>query len=178
VAVVGGAKSAGQAAAFLSRTVSRVHMLVRSAELSSTMSGYLIQRLTENSGIDLDSNTEIVQLDGDSELERIVWQDRSSGELSTRNIHFFIMAGASRRTEWLCKAIALDDKGLVLTGRDLDAITRQSWPPWQGIPRCSRPVCPAYSQSVMCQPVTSKALRPQWRKCISIHLVHRALAEL
>jgi len=47
VAVVGGGNSAGQAAVFLSQTASRVHMLVRSGELASTMSRYLVQRLTE-----------------------------------------------------------------------------------------------------------------------------------
>src|SRR5450432_3871875 len=45
--VVGGGNSAGQAAVFLSQTARKVHVLVRS-ELSSTMSRYLIQRLTEN----------------------------------------------------------------------------------------------------------------------------------
>ena len=60
VAVVGGGNSAGQAAVFLSQTARKVHMLVRSGELSSTMSRYLIQRLTENPQIELHLNTEIV----------------------------------------------------------------------------------------------------------------------
>src|SRR5580692_10255109 len=62
VIVVGGGNSAGQAAVFLSQTASKVHMLVRSGDLSSTMSRYLIQRLTENPKIDLRVNTEIVGL--------------------------------------------------------------------------------------------------------------------
>src|SRR5437879_12903435 len=33
------------------------------------------------------------------------------------------MAGASPRTEWLRGCIALDDKGFILTGRDLDTAT-------------------------------------------------------
>ena len=49
VAVVGGGNSAGQAAVFLSQTASKVHMLVRSGELSSTMSRYLIQRIDRKS---------------------------------------------------------------------------------------------------------------------------------
>jgi thioredoxin reductase (NADPH) len=39
-AVVGGGNSAGQAAVFLSQTARKVHMLVRSAELASSMSRY------------------------------------------------------------------------------------------------------------------------------------------
>ena len=41
--VVGGGNSAGQAAVYLSQTASKVHMLVRSNQLSDTMSRYLIQ---------------------------------------------------------------------------------------------------------------------------------------
>jgi len=47
VVVVGGGNSAGQAAAFLSSTARRVHMLVRSASLH-TMSRYLIRRIEDN----------------------------------------------------------------------------------------------------------------------------------
>src|SRR6202045_3287853 len=45
IIVVGGGHSAGQAAVFLSQTARKVHMLVRSGELSGTMSHYLIQRM-------------------------------------------------------------------------------------------------------------------------------------
>lgn len=47
VIVVGGGNSAGQAAVYLSQTVGKVHMLVRSDQLSDTMSRYLIQRIEE-----------------------------------------------------------------------------------------------------------------------------------
>jgi thioredoxin reductase (NADPH) len=43
VIVVGGGNSAGQAAAFLAETTKRVHMLVRSAGLTESMSRYLIR---------------------------------------------------------------------------------------------------------------------------------------
>ena len=46
--VGGGGNSAGQAAVYLSQTVGKVHMLVRSSQLSDTMSRYLIQRIEEN----------------------------------------------------------------------------------------------------------------------------------
>ncbi|HEY6340038.1 MAG TPA: FAD-dependent oxidoreductase [Bryobacteraceae bacterium] len=79
VAVVGGGNSAGQAATFLGQTASRVHMLVRGGELSSTMSRYLIQRLEENPKVDLHYQTEISGLDGAEHLERIIWRDRATG---------------------------------------------------------------------------------------------------
>src|SRR5205807_9965503 len=109
VIVVGGGNSAGQAAVFLSQTARKVHMLVRSGELSETMSRYLIQRIEENPAIDLRYCTEIVSLDGDTQLERVTWQDKNTGETSTHAIrHVFIMTGASPRTDWLKGCVALD----------------------------------------------------------------------
>jgi thioredoxin reductase (NADPH) len=60
VAVVGGGNSAGQAAVYLSQSARRLHMLVRSGELSGTMSRYLIQRITDNPAIGMHYRTEIV----------------------------------------------------------------------------------------------------------------------
>ena len=69
VIVVGGGNSAGQAAVYLSQTAGKVHMLVRSKQLSDTMSRYLIQRIEENPAIELHYCTEIVALEGDTQLE-------------------------------------------------------------------------------------------------------------
>jgi thioredoxin reductase (NADPH) len=122
IIVVGGGNSAGQAAVYLSQTAHKVHVLVRSSQLSDTMSRYLIQRIEENPAIELHYKTEIVGLDGDTHLDRVTWQDNTSGERSVHDIRLvFIMAGASPRTEWLRGCLALDDKGFILTGRDLDA---------------------------------------------------------
>jgi thioredoxin reductase (NADPH) len=85
------------------------------------MSRYLIQRVAENPAIEMHYKTEIVALDGDTQLERVSWRDKNTGEISTHEIrHVFIMAGASPRTEWLQGCVAMDAKGFILTGRDLD----------------------------------------------------------
>lgn len=133
VIVVGGANSAGQAAIYLSQTARKVYMLVRSGGLSDTMSRYLIQRIAENPAIELHYNTEIVRMDGKNQLEKVAWLDKTTGEKSTHDIpHVFIMAGASPRTDWLQGCVMLDDKGFILTGRDLDAATSATgsakWP--------------------------------------------------
>ena len=128
--VVGGGNSAGQAAVYLSQTASKVHMLVRSGALSDTMSRYLIQRIEENPAIEVHYHTEIVGLEGDTQLERVTWRDNQTGETSTHDIRYvFIMAGASPRTEWLKGCIAMDNKGFILTGRDLDPVLHNyRWP--------------------------------------------------
>lgn len=133
VVVVGGGNSAGQAAAFLSQTARKVHMLVRSAGLCDTMSRYLIRRIAENPAIQLHYRTEIAALEGNGRLDRVMWRDGASGEISAHSIrHLFIMTGASPRTEWLKGCVAMDDKGFILTGKDLDAafdnVRTPTWP--------------------------------------------------
>ncbi len=121
VVVVGGGNSAGQAAVFLCQSAAKVHMLVRSGQLSDTMSRYLIERIDQNPSVDLHYNTEITNLAGNDHLESVTWRD-ASGQTSVHDIrHLFIMAGASPRTDWLQGCLALDDKGFILTGQDVSA---------------------------------------------------------
>jgi len=61
-------------------------MLVRSGQLSDTMSRYLIQRIEENPAIELHFKTEIVNLEGDTHLERVTWRSNAGGETSTNEI--------------------------------------------------------------------------------------------
>jgi thioredoxin reductase (NADPH) len=175
--VVGGGNSAGQAAVFLSQTARQVHMLVRSSDLSSTMSRYLIQRLTENPKIDLRLNTEIVGLEGDGRLERVTWKDKKTGEVSTHPIqHLFIMAGASPGTEWLRGCLALDSKGFILTGRDLDKNT--SWPLARR-PQMLETSLPAiFAVGDVRAGNVKRVASAVGEGAISIHLVHQALAEV
>jgi thioredoxin reductase (NADPH) len=127
IIVVGGGNSAGQAAVFLAQTARKVHMLVRSNQLADTMSRYLIQRIEENPGIEMHFKTEIVGLHGEGHLESVTWRDKVSGATSVHPIrHVFIMAGASPRTEWLQGCVAMDSKGFILTGRDLETVTGNS----------------------------------------------------
>ena len=64
VIVVGGGNSAGQAAVYLSRHASRVHVLVRGTGLAASMSDYLIGRIAASKTIDLHTETEIVRARG------------------------------------------------------------------------------------------------------------------
>jgi thioredoxin reductase (NADPH) len=119
VVVVGGGNSAGQAATFLARSSSHVHILVRGAGLAATMSRYLTRRIEETPNITLHTGSNIVALEGEDALESVTWQD-GSGQRFTRPIrHVFSMAGASPNTQWLQGCLQLDDKGFVLTGRDV-----------------------------------------------------------
>ncbi len=122
VVVIGGGNSAGQAAVFLSQSAATVHLLVRGAGLGDTMSRYLIRRIEENSRIRVHTSTELNALEGDGHLEGVAWIDKVSGMVSTHPIrHVFVMAGASPKTGWLSGCVALDNKGFIVTGRELEA---------------------------------------------------------
>jgi thioredoxin reductase (NADPH) len=178
--VVGGGNSAGQAAVYLSQTSGKVHMLVRSSQLSDTMSRYLIQRIEENPAIEMHYCTEIVGLDGDTQLERVTWQDNRTGEISTHDIrHVFIMAGASPRTEWLEGCVALDNKGFILTGRDLDPVIQNYRWPLQRVPLMLETSLPGvFAVGDVRAGNVKRVASAVGEGSISIYLVHRVLAEL
>jgi len=178
--VVGGGNSAGQAAVYLSQTASKVHMLVRSSQLSDTMSRYLIQRIEENPAIEMHYRTEIVGLDGDTQLERVTWRDNNTGETSIHDIrHVFIMAGASPRTDWLNGCLALDNKGFILTGRDLDPVIQNYHWPLQRVPQMLETSLPGvFAVGDVRAGNVKRVASAVGEGSISIYLVHRVLAEL
>ncbi|MDE3171394.1 MAG: FAD-dependent oxidoreductase [Acidobacteriota bacterium] len=180
VIVVGGGNSAGQAAVYLSQTANKVYMLVRSNGLSGTMSRYLIQRVEQNPAIEMHYRTEIISLEGDAHLERTTWKNNASGETSVRGIrHVFIMAGASPRTEWLRGCLALDDKGFILTGRDIDAASEKPMWPLARSPYMLETSLPGvFAVGDARAGNVKRVASAVGEGSIAIHLVHRVLAEL
>ncbi len=118
VAVVGGGNSAGQAALFLARTASRVHLVVRGQDLEAGMSRYLIEQIEQNPRIDVLLSSEIVEAQGSSHLERIVVRG-PDGRHSIPAGYVFVFAGASPATLWLDPLVARDGGGYLLTGTDI-----------------------------------------------------------
>jgi thioredoxin reductase (NADPH) len=125
VFVVGGANSAGQAALHLARYAARVRLLVRGDSLAG-MSAYLITQLTATPNVEVKLHTQIAGAHGETRLEALALEDTVSGErerLAAAAV--FIMIGAEPCTEWLRSRIHLDERGFVLTDRDLP---RRAWP--------------------------------------------------
>lgn len=181
VIVIGGGNSAGQAAAFLAETVRKVHMLVRGAELSSTMSRYLIQRIVENPVIELHYQTEIVALQGRSHLERVTWLNKAAGSKSVQDIrHVFVMAGASPRTDWLRACLALDEQGFILTGRDLDPVLDRApvkWPLTRPPQMLETTLPGVFAVGDIRSGNVKRVASAVGEGSISIHLVQRVLSE-
>jgi thioredoxin reductase (NADPH) len=121
VAVVGGGNSAGQAALFLAGRTRRVYLLIRGDDLGKSMSRYLVDRVTETENVELLANTEVRELMGHDRLDGIVVEDKRSGARRSLDARaLFVFIGAEANTGWLEGAVELDERGFVLTGRELD----------------------------------------------------------
>ena len=178
VIVVGGGNSAGQAAVFLSGMTRHVTMMVRGPGLAQSMSRYLIRRIEETPNITLRTGTRIVAMQGNSRLEGVTWSD-AGGTTAADIRHVFMMTGADPNTAWLQSCVALDDKGYVKTGPDLDAaaLEKARWPfarsPW--IFETSRPGVFAIGD-VRANSV-KRVAAAVGEGSVCVQLVHRALAE-
>jgi thioredoxin reductase (NADPH) len=131
IAIVGAGNSAGQAAVFLASHARHVHMLVRGEGLTDSMSRYLIARIESSPNITLRSRTEVIEVGGEQSLEHVTWRDSRTNATETRDVHhLFLMTGAVPNTAWLEQCVQLDEKGFVVTGRDLgaDQLAAAHWP--------------------------------------------------
>jgi thioredoxin reductase (NADPH) len=183
VIVVGGGNSAGQAAVFLAQSARKVYLLVRGTTLSESMSHYLIARISGNPSIELLCNTELASLEGESALEKVSWVNSVNAEVRSVEIHhLFIMAGASPNTSWLRGRVALDEKGFILTGRDLpvpsDQDQNSSWPLSRPPLMLESSLPGIFAVGDVRAGSVKRVASAVGEGAISVSMVHRALAEL
>jgi thioredoxin reductase (NADPH) len=120
VYVVGGANSAGQAAMNFAKYAERVVIVVRGSSLSSTMSQYLIDQIKETPNIQVWPNASVSEVHGDTHLEEISFLCSDSNKLErVPATSMFIFIGALPETDWLADVVERDERGFILTGRDL-----------------------------------------------------------
>jgi len=119
VCVVGGANSAGQGALFLSRYAKSVTMLVRAADLGSSMSQYLIDRIGTTANIRVMSGVEVTAVCGSGHLERIDLRHVNGGTESLPAAAVFIFIGVAPRATAFAPLVQTDDKGFIVTGPDV-----------------------------------------------------------
>ncbi|HEY4605544.1 MAG TPA: FAD-dependent oxidoreductase [Blastococcus sp.] len=131
VVVIGAGNSAGQAALHLARYARSVTMVVRGSGLGVTMSEYLVTVIAESPNIEVLVGTEVIDAPGSGGLGSVTLLDRGSGERrQVPAAAVFILIGAEPGTEWLAASVARDDRGFVLTGRDLprESTLPDGWP--------------------------------------------------
>ena len=131
VFVVGAGNSAGQAAVHLSAYAASVTIVTIDQRLGEFMSDYLVQKVRATPNIAVVLNTEVVEGHGRQRLEALTLRDRHTG--ATRTVPasaMFVLIGAEPRTDWLAGVVERDERGYVLTGRDLlgDGRLPGGWP--------------------------------------------------
>jgi thioredoxin reductase (NADPH) len=123
VFIVGGGNSAGQAAMFFSSYAAEVKVLVRGEGLKLSMSQYLIGEIASKANIEVVPFTQVVALEGEDHLQRIVTRVRAPGqEEASRSYEadaMFVMIGANANTSWLPAELERDAQGYLCTGRDV-----------------------------------------------------------
>ena len=120
VVVVGGGNSAGQAAIHLARFAKSVTIMVRRAGLHETMSSYLVNEIEWNPRVSVATRCEVSAAGGDGRLEWVDVKDCDTDEVMRRNAEgLFLLLGAEPRCDWLPATVARDERGFVLTGRDV-----------------------------------------------------------
>jgi thioredoxin reductase (NADPH) len=125
VHVVGAGNSAGQAAMFFANYARSVTILYRGSTLAKTdgggMSRYLIEQLAARPNVEALFGTEVVAAHGSNALEAIDVRNAETGEISRlESGGLFLFIGADAETGWLPPEIALDPRGYVLTGPDVN----------------------------------------------------------
>jgi thioredoxin reductase (NADPH) len=122
VALVGGGNSAGQAVVYLSSHVAKVRLIVRGPSIDTSMSRYLVDRITARPNVEILTETTVTALEGqDGVLEAIrCYSHRSGAEENFAIRHLFLFIGAEPNTDWLSHSgVMLDDKGFVCAGTDI-----------------------------------------------------------
>jgi thioredoxin reductase (NADPH) len=120
IALVGAGNSAGQATVYLASQAGKVWLLVRGPDLATSMSRYLVDRISGLSNVEVLARTQIVGLEGrDGALEAIRWRNGAGAETRRPVRHIFSFIGVTPNTDWLAgSGVVLDEKGFVLTGME------------------------------------------------------------
>jgi thioredoxin reductase (NADPH) len=132
VFVIGAGNSAGQAAVHLSGSAASVTIVAIDERLGQYMSDYLVRKVEATPNISVVLHTEVVDGHGRGRLEGLTLRDRHTG--ATRTVPasaMFVLIGAEPRTDWLDGVVERDQRGYVLTGRDLggpDGPLPAGWP--------------------------------------------------
>lgn len=110
----------------LANFAAHVTLLVRSGSLAASMSDYLITQLKATPNVVVRLHTRIIDGHGDTRLQALTLENlNTKRQERVPTPAVFIMIGAQPRTIWIRHALALDDHGFILTGRDLPPRT---WP--------------------------------------------------
>lgn len=120
VYIVGGGNSAGQGAVYLANFACDVHIVIRRPDLFSSMSQYLIDQIDGTDNINLVPRSVIQEAHGAGFLEHVTLENLDTGAAEKKEAGaLLIFIGARPYTDWTGESIVKNDRGFVVTGRDL-----------------------------------------------------------
>ena len=119
VAIVGGGNSAGQAAIRFSRYAAHVSLLVRGRSLETSMSQYLISQVKELGNVEVQTNTEVVDLESDGHLRALMVSSGGSTTPLPVDALFVCIGGVPRTQGAAAVGLAVDGAGYIRTGAEL-----------------------------------------------------------
>jgi len=120
VLVVGGGNSSGQGALYLARHAKDVEIVVRRDSLHDIMSHYLVDQIEKTPNIRVLLRTEIERVEGEGHVERVGLKSLDDGQSRVEDVDaLFVFIGTRPLSDWLPGDVLRDEKGFVLTGRDL-----------------------------------------------------------
>jgi thioredoxin reductase (NADPH) len=133
VHLIGGGNSAGQAALRLADYAESVTMLVRGPSLAASMSQYLIDQLATKRNVTIETQAEVIAVEGSSKLEALQIATGPSRRRERRESDaLFVFIGAHAETSWLPPTLIRDQWGYVCTGRDVMDLLEEreagTWP--------------------------------------------------
>ena len=86
------------------------------------MSDYLITQIEATPNVEVRLRTRVVDGRGEDRLETLTLEDVGTGQREeVAAAAVFVLIGAEPRTEWLRDVVQRDDRGFILTGRDVPA---------------------------------------------------------
>ena len=131
--LIGGGNSAGQAAMMFSSYADSVTMLVRGKTLAASMSQYLVDQLATKANVTIETETEVVAVEGSDRLEAIEVVTGPARRRERRpSDALFVFIGAHAETSWLPPNLIRDEWGYVCVGRDVMDLLEEhdagTWP--------------------------------------------------
>jgi thioredoxin reductase (NADPH) len=118
--LVGGGNSACQAALYMAGVAREVHILIRQDSIRKAAANYLAEQILTAPNIFVHAKTEVIGVAGNERLETLTLRNDQNGQVhdvETRAL--FIYIGAKPATAALNGLVMMDDKGFIITGREL-----------------------------------------------------------
>ena len=126
LAVLGGGDSACEMALQLSNTASKVYLIHRNDTLFA--SKIMIDRVLKNQKITLISNSDIIEIKGNTYIEKLILKKQNDGPISDLNIRgLFIAIGHTPNSKFIKELVKTNNAGYIVTNEKKETSVKGIW---------------------------------------------------